>query len=113
MERAGAFTAVPGWGGLFMGVTAMGAALIATQARSMDAWFAVWLVEMVVATVIGGWTMVRKARAVRRILSGPGRKFALGLCPAMFAGGALSLALYWDGHFALIPGTWLVLYGVA
>ena len=28
MERAGAFTAVPGWGGVLMGVTAMVAALV-------------------------------------------------------------------------------------
>ena len=31
----------------------------------------------------------------------------------MFAGAILSAALYLHGMFALIPGTWLLLYGVA
>ena len=31
MERAGSFTAVPGWGGVAMGITALGAAAIASR----------------------------------------------------------------------------------
>ena len=30
MERAGSFTAVPGWGGVAIGITALGAATIAS-----------------------------------------------------------------------------------
>jgi hypothetical protein len=113
MEQAGSFTAVPGWGGVYMGVTAMLAAFIASQTLTIDAWLVVWVCEAAVALTIGGWTMIRKARALEPILTGPGRKFALGLCPAMIAGGVLSLALFQHGLFALIPGTWLLLYGVA
>ena len=31
MERAGSFTAVPGWGGVAMGVTALASALLASR----------------------------------------------------------------------------------
>ena len=49
MERAGAFTAVPGWGGVAMGVTAVIASFIAAYQISTGAstgtWLATWLVE--------------------------------------------------------------------
>src|SRR5204863_9653655 len=47
------------------------------------------------------------------LLYGPGRKFALSLCPAMFAGAVLTLVLYRQGLFGVMPGVWLLLYGVA
>ena len=34
MERAASFTAVPGWGGVAMGITALGAAAIASRQAS-------------------------------------------------------------------------------
>jgi hypothetical protein len=34
MERAGSFTAVPGWGGVAIGITALGAAVIASRQTS-------------------------------------------------------------------------------
>src|SRR5216117_2856914 len=78
MEGASSFTAVPGWGGVMMGVTAILAALVASHQPTIDAWFGVWLGEALLALLIGGWTMDRKARAVNMpLLSGPGRKFAL------------------------------------
>ena len=113
MEQAGSFTAVPGWGGMFMGITALVTALVAAQMETADSWFMAWLVEAAIALTIGGWTMIRKARTIRRILFGPGRKFALSLCPAMTAGAILSFALYREGLFAMIPGAWLLMYGAA
>ena len=53
MERAGSFTAVPGWGGVLMGVTALAAAGFASHASSSGVWLAIWLGEALVALAIG------------------------------------------------------------
>jgi len=114
MERAGSFTAVPGWGGILMGISALLTALISSRLPSNELWVASWLGEAVLALAVGGWAMVQKARAVQStLLDGPGRKFALSLCPAMIAGGILTLVLYRNALFGLMPGVWLLLYGVA
>jgi len=114
MERAGSFTAVPGWGGILMGISALLTALISSRLPSNDLWVASWFGEAVLALAVGGWAMAQKSRAVQStLLDGPGRKFALSLCPAMIAGGILTLVLYRNALFGLMPGVWLLLYGVA
>ena len=112
MERAGSFTAVPGWGQVVVGITAFGAAVVAAQQQSTLNWLVVWLAEAMVALTVGGWTMVRKARAVNdSLLSGPGRRFGLSFLPPLVVGGLLTVALYLGGVRALIPAVWLLLYG--
>src|SRR2546428_572342 len=112
MERAGSFTAVPGWGQVAVGATALAAAFLAARQPSVELWLATWLGEAIVALVIGGWTMVRKAYAVNDpILSGPGRRFWLSFIPPMAVGGLLTVALYRAGHWHALPGAWLLLYG--
>ena len=112
MERAGSFTAVPGWGQVAVGVTALVAAFVAARQTSVELWLATWLGEAVVALAIGGSTMVRKAYAVNDpILSGPGRRFGLSVLPPMVVGGLLTIALYRAGLWQALPGTWLLLYG--
>ena len=114
MERAGSFTAVPGWGGILMGVSALFTALISSRLPSRQLWCASWLGEAVVALAIGGWTMAQKVKAGKaELLLGPARKFALSLCPAMIAGAILTVVLYQQGLFGIMPGIWLLLYGVA
>lgn len=112
MERAGSFTAVPGWGQVAVGTTALVAAVVAARQQSTLNWLVVWLGEAMVALAIGGWTMVRKARAVNNsLLSGPGRRFGLSFLPPLVVGGLLTVALYLGGARALIPAVWLLLYG--
>ena len=114
MESAGSFTAVPGWGGVLMGVSALLTAFISSQLPSKELWFATWLGEALLAVAIGTFAMVQKAKAVKSpILYGPGRKFALSLCPAMIAGAVLTGVLYINNLFQLMPGTWMLTYGVA
>lgn len=114
MERGPAFTAVPGWGGVGMGVSALIATFVAARQETVAAWLLVWLIEAGVATGIGAWAIRRKARqAELPLLSGAGRKFMLSFLPPAVAGAALTLALYRSGAVGLIPGTWLLLYGAA
>jgi hypothetical protein len=113
MERASAFTAVPGWGQVAIGVTALFAALVASQQRpSFADWFAVWMVEAAVSACIAGWTMYRKAHASdTSLLSHPGRKLIINLMPPMVVGALLTVVFYRAGLTALLPGLWLLLYG--
>ncbi|HEY6808463.1 MAG TPA: hypothetical protein VI160_06710 [Gemmatimonadales bacterium] len=112
MARAGAFTAVPGKGQMALGATALVAALLAHGAPSRLAWLETWLGEALVALAIGGWSMVRKARAADdSLLTGPGRRVLLSFFPARSAGGLLTAALFVAGSTDVLPGLWLLLYG--
>ena len=112
MSRAGSFTAVPGLGGVLMGSCALVSMAVAERVSDPKLWFFTWLMAAVVATVLGGWALDRKARSVNEsLLSGPGLKFAFALLPPLLAGAVLSIACYTNGHFELLPGLWLVLYG--
>jgi len=112
MERAGSFTAVPGRGQVAIGVSALATAFIAARQTSTLNWLVTWLGEAILALTIGGWTMVRKARAANdSLLTGPGRRFGLSFLPPVAVGGLLTVALYLGGDRRLIPAVWLLLYG--
>jgi len=112
MASAAEFTAVPGWGGVAMGITAIAAAVAAHRQSSPRTWLTVWLIEAFVAVAIAGATAATKAhRANAALFSGPGRKFLLSFTPPIIVGGVLTLALFHFGAFALLPAVWLLLYG--
>jgi hypothetical protein len=112
MERAGAFTAVPGWGGVIMGTTAVGAAWLAARQATPGAWLGVWLAEAGVAGVVAAVTLYAKARrSGAKLMSGAGRKFALSFSPPVLVGAVLTLALARGDAHALLPGMWMLLYG--
>ncbi|HEV2348808.1 MAG TPA: hypothetical protein VG028_03075 [Terriglobia bacterium] len=112
MERSGAFTAVPGWGGVIIGATALAAAFAASRQTGPQAWLAVWLIEVLVALSVAAWTTYQKASAVNLpLFSGPGRKFAISLAPPLLAGALLTVVLYRGGIVGALPGMWLLLYG--
>ena len=114
MESAAEFTAVPGWGGVAMGITALVAAAAAAMQRTPRAWFAVWLVEAFVAIAIAAPAAATKAhRANSKLFSGPGRKFLLSFAPPIIAGGLLTFEFYNAGTVTRLPGVWLLLYGAA
>ena len=114
MERSTAFTAVSGWGYVGMGVTALAASYLALRQPTIEAWLAVWLGEALLAVTIALVAMHWKASRLRTpILSIPGRRLFVGLLPALFAGGVLTVALVRSGDTRQIPGVWLLLYGVA
>jgi hypothetical protein len=114
MENAGRFTAVPGWGGVGMGVTALAAAIAATYQPSNGRWLAVWLAELAVAVVIASCATVLKARAAKvQVFSAAGRRFALSFVPPLLVGALLTIVLYQAGLMRVLPGMWLLLYGTA
>jgi hypothetical protein len=114
MERASSFTAVPGWGGVAMGVSALAAAALSTRASTPEEWLGVWLAEAFVALAIGVWAITAKARRSNiPLFAGPARRFLLTLSPPLAAGALVTLALQRAGYTAVLPGIWLLLYGTA
>jgi hypothetical protein len=114
MERATSFTAVPGLGGVCMGLTALAAAWLASRRISPDAWLQVWLSELVLAAIVGVVAMYLKSRRQHsNLLSAPARKFAACFIPAVAAGGLLTAPLHAAGLDGLVAAVWLLLYGVA
>lgn len=112
IERAAAFTAVPGWGLAVVGATAVAAAWIADTRTSTFAWFVTWIVEGLVGCALALAATVLKARSAGQpLLSGPGRKFLLGTLPALAVGAFLTAYLYRAGRPEALPGVWLALYG--
>jgi hypothetical protein len=112
MERAASFTAVPGWGGVAIGVSALVAAGVAIRQTSLAHWLTTWLLEAAFALVLAVLAIRRKARAADGpVLSAPARRFVLSFAPPLMVGGLLTAVLYRAGIPAAIPGTWLLLYG--
>jgi len=112
MERASAFTAVPGWGQVAIGLTAIAATYVAAHQTTPRAWLGVWLAEAIISLLIAGWLMDRKARKLNTALfSGPGRKVVFSLSPPMVVGALLTVVLFRAGLVKVIPGMWLLLYG--
>lgn len=114
MERSAHFTAIPGYGGALMGATAIGAAIIAQNQTTIRAWLITWLVEAVLAFIIGIFAMWQKAKnAGDSLVSAPAKKFALAFAPPLAAGVVLTSLFYFKSLFEFMPTVWLTLYGTA
>jgi hypothetical protein len=114
MERSTHFTAVPGYGGILMGVTAIGAAYIANQQPTLHAWLLVWLTEALLAFAIGLLAMWQKTKIAKTsLLSAPARKFAFGFLPALLCGVVITLGLWRYEHYEMMAPVWMLLYGAA
>lgn len=114
MESAAEFTAVPGWGGVTMGLTALAAAVLAARQATPRGSAIIWLAEAFVAVAIAAPAAATKARrANASLFRGPGRKFFLSFAPPIVVGGLLTLALFQLGAVSALPGVWLLLYGTA
>src|SRR5437762_11662196 len=112
MERASAFTAVPGWGQVVIGVTALVTTYIAAHQPTARGWLGTWLAEAIISLLIADWLMDRKARRVLTpLLSGPGRKVAVSLSPPMVVGAPLTVVLLRSRLSQAFPGRGSVLYG--
>jgi hypothetical protein len=113
MEAAATFTAVSGWGTVVIGVTAIGAAALAATTKSTAQWIFVWLCEAALSVAISVYTMALKARAAKLPLwSEPARKILFSFAPPMAGGALLTLVLFQHGLVPLLPGVWMLLYGI-
>jgi hypothetical protein len=114
MERATAFTSIPGWGGVAVGVTAIVAAVLAGREGLSRNWMLIWLAEAMLAGVIAGVTMVRKAaRSEVSFHGAPARRFFISYFAPIVAGAVLTIFLARHGYHAVLPATWLLVYGAA
>src|SRR5438477_11406454 len=74
MERSTHFTAVPGYGGMLMGVTAVAAAFIAHGQATFHDSLVAWLIEAFLAFAIGLLAMWQKSKiGGQSLLSVPAR----------------------------------------
>jgi hypothetical protein len=112
MARASGFTAVPGWGGVLMGMSAVATAILAGPPRESIVWLGWWLGDAVVATAIGLIAMTRKAARTGTALDGPAaRRFAFAFLPPIVAAAILTVMFIGWGWTTRLPGCWLLLYG--
>lgn len=111
MERASTFTAVPGWGGVLMGLAAV-AACILCQVVAPHLWLPIWLGCGVLSLSIGTLAIAEKAKRRGTSLDSPAtRRFALGFAPPLVAGAVLTAVFVRFGLERFIPGLLLLLYG--
>ena len=113
MERSAAFTAVPGWGMVAAGATALPAAWLASRHAFDARWLESWITEAVLAVSVAVVAIQRKAtRSGLPWTSGPGRKVLSSFAPPLAAAALLTIPLF-RGHLgSVLPGMWLLLYGV-
>lgn len=116
MERASAFTSIPGWGGFGVGLTAFITTAIAQRfsVAKPQTWLITWLMCAVAASGIGWTAMLLKAkRSGVSLASAVARRFFVAYFAPMIAGAILTFALWRAGSFQPMPATWLLLYGAA
>ena len=119
MERAGSFTAVPGWGMVVLGVTALAASTYAgslpvapVYGEPQSRWLWVWMFEALLGAGVGVAALLYKAMRVGdAIINGPGRRFGLSVLPPFLIGALLTYVLWHAKQLHLLPGVWMLCYG--
>jgi MFS family permease len=113
MEAAGTFTAVSGWGTAVIGLTAVIAALVADRQQDDVAWVLVWAAEAILAAIVAVWFMWHKAKSASLpLLTGSARKLLFSFSPVFVVGMVVTIAFLAQGLVSMLPGVWMLLYGV-
>ena len=114
MERSTHFTAVPGYGGMLMGVTALVAGYIASTQINVSDSLRIWLIEAALAFAIGLLAMWQKSKiGGQSLLSVPAKKFARGFAPPLVVGVAITLGLWQQGIYYVMAPVCMLCYGAA
>jgi hypothetical protein len=113
MERAASFTAVPGWGGVAVGCSALAAGALAAG-RPMRQAFFIWLAEAGLALTLAAIAVRMKSKRLELSLhTRAARRALLSFVPPLMAGAVLTSVLFRAGELSVLPGLWLLLYGAA
>ena len=113
MERAASFTAVPGWGGVVIGLSALLAGFSAAGLPAQQAFF-IWLTEAGIASAIAFFAVRMKSKRLSLSLhSQAARRALLSFVPPLIAGAVLTVVLFRSDEITILPGLWLLLYGAA
>jgi hypothetical protein len=114
MERAASFTAVPGCGGVVVGLTALLAGIV-SFGHSPPQQFSIWVSEAFLALAIASFAVRLKSKrlSISLLQSRAARRALLSFMPPLLAGAVLSAVLYRLDAFSVMPGMWLLLYGAA
>jgi len=113
MARSSTFTAVPGWGGIWMGCSAIVTAIV-TGPPGSPHWLAWWLLDAVLAATVGTAAVVRKVRrSAEPLPSAVVRRFVFAFLPSALVGAALTPVLAPIDAGRWLPGCWLLTYGAA
>jgi len=114
MERSTHFTAVPGYGGMLMGVTAVAAAYIANGQIYLRDSLITWIAEAFLAFAIGLLAMWQKSKiAGTPLISTPAKKFALSFLPPLVCGIVITLGLWRNEYYYIMPPVFMLCYGAA
>jgi len=114
MERSTHFTAVPGYGGMLMGVTAIAAAYIANSQIYLRDSLMTWLVEAFLAFAIGFLAMWQKSKiGGTPLFSAPAKKFALSFVPPIICGVVIVLGLWRYEYYYVMAPVCILCYGAA
>jgi hypothetical protein len=113
MAVTAAYTAFSGVGLFIVGVGALLAGCLSEHEAGITRRLEIWVVDAVVSMAIGCVTSILKARAAEQpIFTGSMRKFSLSFAPAIVAGAVLTWVMLGTASEGLLPGIWLLLYGV-
>jgi hypothetical protein len=111
---AAGLLAVPGSAGIAMGAVGTLAALLVELRVFAVNWLQIWLIAGLVAVAFGTALMVNQVVSHGTALyRGPLRRFLMCLCPPLLVGAVLTWQLWIHAQIAMIPGVWLLMYGVA
>jgi hypothetical protein len=113
MERAGSFTSIPGWGGVWIGIMALNTALFARKAEGQD-WLVYWLMLVPLAAAIGfGLMWVKGRRAGVDFTAPAARRFFASYFAPIVAAAILTYVFWRGGFYGAMPAMWLLLYGTS
>ena len=113
IEHVRGFPAVSPGGWIGLGCLALALGPVAARSETAERVLVVWLGVAVLAGLLGGLATLRRARAERFALFHSSLRDFWSLLLLPFGVGAALTGVFWDrSEPELLPGTWLVCYGL-